>query len=256
MARYRVISCEVMREELTFFLRGRESDFDVHWVEMGLHAKPEALNAELKKLAAECAGKGYEAVLLLFGLCSRATEGLEAPADCPLVIHRAHDCITLYLGSAARYVREHEAEAGTYWFSQGFLHRADRERGLEGLGAGVDLGIEGKSRTLAEIRQSFIDDYGEENAEYLVETLLESWKKNYSRAVYFDWEHNSDRAGDLEYVRGYAGDNGWRVETLPADFRLLEAFVAGDWGDEFMVVEPGRRLAATNDGRIFKAADA
>lgn len=254
MPRYRIISCEVLREELTFFLRGREGDFDVHWVEMGLHSKPEKLNGELRKLVAECAGKGYEAVLLLFGLCSRATEGLEAPDGCPLVIPRVHDCISLYLGSAAEYHREHEAEAGTYWFSQGFLHRTDRERGLEGLGAGIELGIDGEGRTLEEIRQSFIDDYGEDNAEYLIETLLESWKKNYTRAVYFDWEHNTDRPGDLEYVENYARDNGWKLQVRPANFRMLEAFLSGDWSKEFEVVEPGKRLVATNDGRVFATA--
>jgi hypothetical protein len=43
----------------------------------------------------------HEAVLLGYGLCNNGVVGLHAPV--PLVISRAHDCITLLLGSRERY---------------------------------------------------------------------------------------------------------------------------------------------------------
>lgn len=258
MPPFKLLSCEVMREEVNYLLKtlGTADRFDIEWFEMGLHEKPERLNAELKNRVAACAGAGYEAILLLFGLCSRATPGLEPPPDSRLVIPRVHDCVSLYLGSAKRYFEEHAAEAGTYWFSRGFLHRTDgRSPEFSGLGAGVELtGPDGKVATVAEIRRSFIDQYGEDNAEYLMETLMESWKKNYRRAVLLEWEANPDLEADRKFVADYAAGNGWSYETRPVDLRLVKMLLGGPWPeDEFVTVLPGRRVVATNDHNALVA---
>lgn len=259
--KYKLLGCEVMRDEVGHLLERLEGAerFDCDWLEMGLHENPEKLNAELHKRIAACEGSGYDAVLLLFGLCSRATDGLKPPADSRLVIPRVHDCVSLYLGSAKRYLTEHAAEAGTFWFSRGFLHRPDGgSPEFSGLGAGVEgYAQDGHRKTVAEVRQEFVEQYGEENADFLMETLMESWKKNYTRAVYLDWVDSPHRAEDNEYVAGYAADNGWRFETRPVDLRLLRMLLGGPWPeDEFAVVTPGNRLEATNASDALRATAA
>ncbi len=251
-AEYKLLGCEVLRKETEYLLAatGAEGRFDIEWLEMGLHETPEKLNAELRRRLAGCTGKGYRAVLLLFGLCSRATHGLEPPADSRLVIPRVHDCISLFLGSAGRYLKEHAAEAGTFWYSRGFLHRTDgKSPDLSGLGAGNTMlfGEGDGPKTMAEARQRFVDQYGEENADYLMETLVESWKKNYTRAVYMHWDRNPDAEADHAYVAGQAAKYGWRYQDMPVDLRLFSMLLEGNWPEEeFAVVPPGRRLAATN----------
>ena len=257
-ATYKLFACEVLRKEVEHLLDRPEAvgHFDVEFVEMGLHEKPELLNAELKKRIAACAGRGYRAVLLLFGLCSRATAGLEPPADSRLVIPRVHDCISLYLGSARRYLTEQATEAGTYWFSRGFLHRVDgKPIDAAGLGAGLGFsGDIGATGDITAIRQSFVEQYGEDNADYLMETLVESWKKNYRRAVHLEWEHDPDLDADRRFVAEYAARYGWRHEARPVDLRLVKALLGGDWPeDEFVVVLPGQRTAATNDEHALRA---
>lgn len=250
---FKIFACEVMKAELLRLIDrlDRADRFEIEWFEMGLHEKPEKLNAELRRRLADTEGKGYRAILLLFGLCSNATAGLSPPADSLLVIPRVHDCVSLYLGSAKQYLAEHAAESGTYWFSRGFLHRADGgSPDLSGLGIGLGslfLDHDGKAVGRTAIREKFVEDYGEENAGYLMETLIESWKKNYTRAVYLRWPDNPLLDEDMAFVRRYAEDNGWRFETRDVDLRLLGALIGGAWhSDEFAVVRPGERLAPTH----------
>lgn len=261
-AEYKLLSCDVMRDEAEYILRelGTAERFDIDWFEMGLHEQPEKLNAELRRRIALCEGAGYQAILILFGLCSRATAGLEPPADSRLVIPRVHDCVSLYLGSANTYLAEHAAEAGTFWFSRGFLHRPDGQ-GVEfsGLGSMGDfvVGPDGERRAPAEIRQRFVEEYGEDNAEYLMETLIESWKKNYRRAVYLDWDKNPGAETDRAFVENYAAENNWRFETRPVNLRLVRMLLGGPWPEEeFVVVEPGKTIVATNGDDAMKAGEA
>ncbi|MCC8179514.1 MAG: DUF1638 domain-containing protein [Planctomycetes bacterium] len=262
MSKVKLLACEVMREEIEFILAkaSRADQFDIEWFEMGLHERPEKLRLELEKRVHAASRDKFDTILLLFGLCSNATAGLVAPAGVTIIIPRVHDCVSLYLGSAKTYQQEMTKEAGTYWFSRGFLHRSDgRSPELSGLGAGGSLvgNEDGTYMSVAEMRDQFVEQYGEENADYLIETLVESWKKNYRRAVFIDWGDSSTGEQDRRYVEQYAKDNNWVYETRPFAPRLLEALLFGDWPeDEFVVLKPGQRLIATHDARALAVGTA
>ena len=57
-------------------------------------------------------------------MCGTATVGLTA-RHAPLVLPRAHDCITLYLGSRQRYNEEFMRHPGTYWYSVDYMERQE-----------------------------------------------------------------------------------------------------------------------------------
>ncbi|MCD8139252.1 MAG: DUF1638 domain-containing protein [Planctomycetaceae bacterium] len=259
MASRKLLSCEVMRDEVEWLIgrAGLGDGIDAEFLEMGLHQHPERLNAELERRIGACEGMGYDAVLLMFGLCSNAVTGLWAPADSRLVLPRVHDCISVYLGSTRRFMAEHAAEPGTYWFSRGFLHRSDGVAWEAG-GLGADFGgtdEAGRRLSVPELRARYVQEYGEDNAEYLIEVLVDSWKANYKRAVYLEWSEYPGRAADRDTVRRHADRSGWEFHAMPVDLRLLEALLTGCWSpEEFMVVGPGERLIASNDERIFCAA--
>ena len=59
-----------------------------------------------------------------YGLCGQATAGLTA-AGLPVVVPRAHDCITLFLGSRREYQHQFEDFPGTYWYAQDYVERDD-----------------------------------------------------------------------------------------------------------------------------------
>ena len=95
---------------------------DEVWLEQGLHREPARLQTLVRQeiAAAEEAGEPLDAILLGYGICSRGTLGISS-RKYHLVVPRAHDCITLFLGSKERYLEEFSNAPGTYWFTPGFI---------------------------------------------------------------------------------------------------------------------------------------
>lgn len=256
-AKWRLIACKVLDEEVKGLMRllGKEDALDVSYLEMGLHDQPERLKRELAQQVADCSGKGYEAVLLLYGLCSNAIAGLAAPADSPLIIPRAHDCMTLFLGSARKYAAEHAAEAGTYWFARGFLHREEgnaMDAGFMGLGGESEYSPARRE----EIRRKYVEEYGEDNADYLMEVLVDSWRRNYRRAVFLRGDYPEAEA-DAGKVAAFAKENDWRYEEMPVDLRLVRGLLEGTWPEgDFLRVDPGMKVVASHEAGVVAAATA
>ena len=73
----------------------------------------------------------YDAILLAYGLCSGGIAGLVA-GKIPLVVPRAHDCITLFLGDRKKYDDLFFANGGTYFMTTGwFEHDNALQYGIE-----------------------------------------------------------------------------------------------------------------------------
>lgn len=96
----RIIACEVMKEELLAVTPATKVEFQ--FISMGLHIYPEKLGAELQHMLD--GSKGYERVVLAFGLCGGAARNLKT-VDFILTIPRVHDCIPILLGSNERLKR-------------------------------------------------------------------------------------------------------------------------------------------------------
>ena len=90
----------------------------------------------------------------------------------PLVIPRAHDCITLFLGSKERYTKRFEESPGTYYYSSGWIERKDgsTEQGNMRL-----INEEAKKKRF----DSYVEKYSLDNAQYLVE-MESQWTTNYN----------------------------------------------------------------------------
>ncbi len=209
----------------------------------GLHDTPKNLRATLQaEIDALPAGE-YDAILLVYGICGRATTGLIA-RHTPLVIPRTHDCIALYLGSHDRYQQEFDTNPGTYWFSHDYLERLEP-------GKSTALGASGLE-DLDALRAQYVEKYGEDNAEYLLSVMGE-WRKHYNRAVFIDTgtvggEHYEARA------RQQAQQSGWTFERREGNRRMIEMLLRGDWAeDEFLVVPPGHVIDHTGGQGLIAA---
>ena len=241
--RLRVIACEVLAREVYHAAARADAVVDITLLTQGLHdLGPERMRERLQKEIDSTDAARYDAVALAYALCSRGAEGLVA-REVPLAIPRAHDCITLLLGSRERYAREFEAHPGTYYCSAGWDER-DREN-LTPAGPGVarDLGIDKTYR-------EYVERYGEENARYIVEQLR-GGLRHYDRLVFIETglggEEKARRA-----ARERAGREGWRFEVVKGDLALLERLLSRDWNDDFAVLRPGERLVTTYDARIME----
>src|SRR5690606_28660412 len=141
---------------------------------------------------------------------------------------RAHDCITLYLGSRERYQQEFDAHPGTYWYSADYLERSKSGTGLGASAPGM----------IDTIYEDYVARYGKDNADYLMEVMGE-WTKHYSRAVFI----GPGQGGSLHYeavARDEAQRRGWLYERKEGNRRLLQMLVHGQWdGRDFLVVPAG-----------------
>jgi hypothetical protein len=187
-----------------------------------------------------------DAILLGYGLCGGATSGLMARTK-PLVLPRAHDCATIFLGSRERYEREHKTTPGTYWFTEDNIKRGDALKGWM-------LGDAGRSDGVEATYQGYIEKYGQENADYLMEAMGE-WQSHYERGAFLETglaadDTSADRARQESELRG------WRFERVMSDLTLIERLLAGEWDDDFIVVQPGQQLAMSYDDGVVKTVPA
>ncbi len=105
--RLKCIGCEVLARPLYLSAAYSPHTVDIEMLRYGLHQQSNDLRTRLQTAIDAAEGKGYDAVVLAYGLCGKSTEGLRA-RSIPLVLPRAHDCITIFLGSRQRYLQEFE----------------------------------------------------------------------------------------------------------------------------------------------------
>lgn len=243
--RLKMVSCEVLARQIYYIAALSPHIIDIELVDKGLHNEPDRLRAELqRRLDAVPVGR-YDAVVLGYGLCSNSTAGLVC-AHTPMVMPRAHDCITLYLGSAERYACEFRATPGTYWYTPDYI-----ERGFTG-GDWVALGAANTEADMSKVYQEYVDKFGKDNADYLME-VMGAWKQHYSRAAYIETQELAlpDYTAD---VRAVAERRGWNFERLAGSLIILRDLLEGRWDEErFLRAAPGQTIAPSYDGCIVVA---
>jgi hypothetical protein len=214
---------------------------DIEMLRYGLHQHSNDLRSRLQAAIDAAEEKGYDAVLLAYGLCGKSTDGLRA-RSIPLVLPRAHDCITIFLGSRQRYRQEFEQTPGTYWYVQDYIERDD------GTGASLSIGAN-TAGDAEDVYASYVEKYGQDNADYLME-VMGAWQSHYSRAAVIDLGVG-DGSSVEQRARADAGRRGWNFEKLRGDLGLVQRLVNGDWDEDFLVVKPGQAIKMTYDEGII-----
>ena len=146
--RLKLFACEILRREISSIMASSPHQVDAEFLPMQLHVigRVRMKNRLVEYLAAVDEDL-YDAILLGYALCSGGIAGLSA-GTIPLIVPRAHDCITLFLGNRKRYEDYFFANGGTYfmttgWFEQdnAFSHGVDMMPFYNKL-AFIEMGIE------------------------------------------------------------------------------------------------------------------
>lgn len=228
----KLIACEVFYRELCAEVARSIHQVDLQFLPKGLHDQgPAAMRKRLQQEVDEASGGPYEAIVLGYGLCGNGISGLEARA-CALIVPRAHDCITLFLGSRERYLSYFQNHPGVYFLTSGWIERG---RTLE--------------PQLSLNYADLVARYGEENARYLQQELT----RHYRQITFIRMGVEPDQRFE-EHSRREAAGRGWSFEEVQGDLALIRELVNGPWDDfKFLTVPPGWRVAASHDDGVLRA---
>ena len=240
--RLKLISCEIFYREMCASVARSPNQVDVEFLSKGLHdIGTEGMFGRLQKVLTGVDDASYDAVLLGYGICNNGIVGLKAGAV-PLVVPRAHDCITLLLGSKERYREYFDANPGVYFKSTGWIERTER-------GELPQLSIQQQSG-MDMSYDDLVEKYGEDNAKFLFEQIGDR-TRNYGQLTFIEMGVEPDRSFEQK-TRDDAEEKGWAFDKLQGDLTMIQRLVDGQWDDkEFLVVPPGRSVVASFDEGVI-----
>ena len=254
--RLKLIACKVLFRELSYLSSLSENIVDITWIRQGCHDYPDQLrqvlqneidlieegqdvhtNKQVEMGGASGIHEDFDAILIGYGLCSNATAGITAKKH-RLVIPRAHDCITLFLGSKERYAEYFKSIPGCFWYTASWIENTDMP------------GRERMERTVAVYKEKGYDD---ETISYLLTEL--GGLNNYHNAGYIRMPF-VDKDKYRQITKDAADYFQWQYHEMEGSLDLMKRFVSGDWNEEdFLILEPGQTAAASYDSGIMKAAE-
>jgi len=228
----KLISCEVLEREALYCAGVAGIHIEIEYTEKAAHEKPELLQKRIQDIIDR--SKDYDAILLGFGLCGNALNGLRA-AGCRLVVPKAHDCCTLFLGSKKRFNELFEGRESMPWGSTGYCEKDGGYLRKSETGSVI-----GYDRTY----EQYVEEYGKENAEYIWETihperesddvLFIKIPETYDHSVYSEFEKEMTKSGKI-------------ITMEEGNMSIISKLVNGDWDDDFLIVEPGNEISALYD---------
>jgi hypothetical protein len=235
-----LIGCDVILRELCEALLHSPHTVHTLFLPAGLHDRGTiAMRSEVQKAIDDAEGTGYDAIVLGYGLCGNGLAGLRA-RGVRLVIPRAHDCITLLLGSRKRYADFFLANSGTYYRSIGWVERRE-ELPMQVFGMDFD----------ATRLDKLIEQYGESNGRYLYDEMTR-YVRNYDKLVFIQTGIEPDGSA-AEAARAEAAEKSWSFELIEGELGLFRRLLAGDWSDDFLIVPVGFESAASHDDGVLKS---
>jgi hypothetical protein len=214
--RFKLLACEIFRREISSIIADSPHQIDIEFLPMQLHVSGRVrMKNRLTEYLAAVEENGYDALLLAYGLCSGGIAGLAA-GTIPLVVPRAHDCITLFLGSRQKYQDYFFANGGTYFMTTGWFEQ-DNALNYE------------------------IDMMPFYNKLAFIETLQSQL-------------HEQGTNPDEQRAREIAEERHWEFEKLSGNLSLLQRLINGDWNEDFLVVPPGQQIRESYDDDVIELA--
>ncbi len=204
-----IIACSIMKEEL---LHLQTEGVSFVFLEQSLHRTPQKMRPPIQEEIDKAGKLKVDHVILGYGLCANGILGVKANGR-RLIIPRAHDCISFFLGSPEKYMAEHRKEPGTYYLTRGW--------------------IEEKKSPLA-IYEEYCQRYPQETAEWVIREEL----KNYTRIALVETE-----LGLTEAHRQHARENArffnLRYEEMESSLEFFKKILHGPWDKDFILLPPG-----------------
>ena len=210
---------------------------DVEFLPMLTHNEPQKLNRLIKDKLIQNSDRKYDAVILGFGLCGNSVIGLSC--SIPMIIPRAHDCCTIFMGGKEKFIEAFGDILSARWSCTGYFERC------HGLNHG-NIGTEQLTsyKTSAEY-MGYVEQYGEENADYIWETMHPEIETD--EVVYINID-GFEHSNSFEVYKEEIEKSSKILKIVDGDISILESLINGDWDDErFLVIPPGKKITGVYD---------
>lgn len=211
-----LIACAMLEDEINKIYEETGCEMPIVWVERGFHNTPEKLKEKLQSLIEE--HQEVDEILLSFGLCGNGTNGIVSPRT-RLVLPKFDDCINMLLCRGKRLSRG-LTKTGKIYLTRGWT---------------LD------SESILEQYEKYVEEYGEESAEAILEMMYE----HYEKITLIDTKCY-DMAPVLEYAEKAGQLLELTTETTEGSVEILKQLLTGQWEENFIVLEPGRPVKAAD----------
>ncbi len=235
--RYKIISCEVFTRLVYSAAAKSPHILDVEFTALKSHTKPDSLRKEIQAVIDEAsASDKYDAILLGYGLCGNGTAGLKA-RSIPLVIPRAHDCCTIFLGSRSAFLEHFGETPSAQWSSICYYERLG--------GWYHDGAMGGSAAEYKYFLEELTEKYGEDNAKYIIEMM--QTKNDVDFLTYIELPGFDDNTVKESFI-SHANESGKQTRFISGNTRLIDMLAGGDWSDEeFLRVPAGAEIKPVYD---------
>ena len=210
-----IIACRVMEPELEAARAGSPA-VEIIYLEQGLHRTPKKLPGMIQEQIDQA--ESYATVIVLgYGLCSNGLVGVTARRQ-KLIVPRCHDCISLFLGSPARYDAVSRDHPGTFYLTPGWVkHNND---------------------PLGTYQVEYLPKYGSEVALWAIRESL----KNYTHIALINSGMNK-----IEALRRRALENAEFLNMayieLEGNLSYFEKIIRGPYKvEDFLQLQPGETI--------------
>ena len=248
MMHLKLIACKIVERELAQISCTCKNVIDTTMIRMMIHIRPKELNlvlqeeieafeADTHRHSNRLTDYDYDAILIGYGLCANATTGLHS-SKFPLVIPKAHDCVTFIMGSKEAYRDYYAQNPGTFYYWPGAVELmafqdSDRYNRQYEFYLERYKGNARKAKKAADIEMTFLDTY--------------------KQATYLRWPSLPFPEYEQQ-INDYPTERGWDFETREGNDSLLRRMLDGQWDKkDFLVVPPGYTSVPSYDENVIKA---
>ena len=244
--RYKLLACKVLNREIASLLWHCPNDIDLTLISQKLHLTPRKLQSTLQQEidmidahndphSNDLDKYDVDAILLGFGFCSKAVEGLSSQRY-PLVIPRIHDCISLLFGDRQQHPAYAAEHPGCYYYAPGW----------------ADIDLIQDQENLAQKRAEYMErfDGDEETVDFLLQAETEM-TASYDRLLDLTWPDIQTR--DLEQqARQLVAGRNWQYIRRPGNNSMLADLLWGRWDEEnFLIVPPNKSICRSFDSKVL-----
>ncbi|MBC3889235.1 DUF1638 domain-containing protein [Acetobacterium paludosum] len=212
----KVIACEVMKEEIQA-IEGLD-DLDFEFVSMDFHLYPKKLKTELQRIIDQ--SRGYDKIILAFGLCGGAANGLKA-TNCELVIPRVHDCISIFLCPKNGCVCDFKKEIGTFYLSNGWMIT---------------------EKSILSDYQRILQKFGPQKANKILNRMYDGYKK-----ILFIETGGVRQDEVIRQSKEIAELFKAEYETIQGQSAFIEKIISGPWDEENFITVAAQGIITEED---------